>query len=287
MLLLFSRKTTRVQTVKKTPPPRKTEEAPYFNSEMRRACKPGFVPPAAVKIQKRCVRRRRASSAFDFSPQPKATIIHLAPPLPAASSNLPVAPPPYGCGLERITLAAISRRGTTAWSCSPWGLPCRRCRQRRGGLLPRRFTLTLKGSGKQKVTSAKGNMQPLFKLSTFHFTLHLKAVCSLWHFPSPSSPKMTGAWTLSSMVPRPAAAGAARTCPPAKATAAGNARGLRGGRTSGARTFLPSKAARSEKFQVRRGACSPSFNFQLFISRCLRRAIVQPCVIISMNIVRA
>ena len=27
-------------------------------------------------------------------------------------------------------------------SCSRWGLPCRRCCQRRGGLLPHRFTLT-------------------------------------------------------------------------------------------------------------------------------------------------
>ena len=28
------------------------------------------------------------------------------------------------------------------WSCSVWGLPCRDCYQPRGGLLPRRFTLT-------------------------------------------------------------------------------------------------------------------------------------------------
>jgi len=41
--------------------------------------------------------------------------------------------------------------------CSNRGLPCRTCCQMRGGLLPRRFTLT-------------GNRPP--------------AVCSLWHFPS-------------------------------------------------------------------------------------------------------
>lgn len=41
--------------------------------------------------------------------------------------------------------------------CSDRGLPCRTCCQMRGGLLPRRFTLT-------------GNAPP--------------AVCSLWHFPS-------------------------------------------------------------------------------------------------------
>ena len=40
-------------------------------------------------------------------------------------------------------------------SCSRWGLPCRRCRQRRGGLLPHPFTLT--------------RMK--------------RAVCFLWHFP--------------------------------------------------------------------------------------------------------
>ena len=28
------------------------------------------------------------------------------------------------------------------WSCSVWGLPCRWCYHQRGGLLPRRFTLT-------------------------------------------------------------------------------------------------------------------------------------------------
>ncbi len=28
------------------------------------------------------------------------------------------------------------------WSCSRWGLPCRRCYQRRGALLPHHFTLT-------------------------------------------------------------------------------------------------------------------------------------------------
>ena len=27
------------------------------------------------------------------------------------------------------------------WPCTDWGLPCRRCCQRRGGLLPHRFTL--------------------------------------------------------------------------------------------------------------------------------------------------
>ncbi len=33
-------------------------------------------------------------------------------------------------------------RGDPIWHCSRWGLPCHRCCQRRGGLLPHRFTLT-------------------------------------------------------------------------------------------------------------------------------------------------
>jgi len=34
-------------------------------------------------------------------------------------------------------------RAVPIWHCSRWGLPCRRCCQPRGGLLPHRFTLTL------------------------------------------------------------------------------------------------------------------------------------------------
>jgi hypothetical protein len=44
-----------------------------------------------------------------------------------------------------LALRARDRCGHTSpliWPCSDWGLPCRRCCQRRGGLLPHRFTLT-------------------------------------------------------------------------------------------------------------------------------------------------
>ena len=34
------------------------------------------------------------------------------------------------------------RRAVPIWSCSRWGLPCRRCCRRRGALLPHPFTLT-------------------------------------------------------------------------------------------------------------------------------------------------
>ena len=36
----------------------------------------------------------------------------------------------------------LAHRVVPIRSCSRWGLPCRRCCQRRGGLLPHRFTLT-------------------------------------------------------------------------------------------------------------------------------------------------
>jgi len=48
--------------------------------------------------------------------------------------------------LERKRLRRHARRhrqhAVPIWRCSRWGLPCRRCYQPRGGLLPHRFTLT-------------------------------------------------------------------------------------------------------------------------------------------------
>ena len=38
---------------------------------------------------------------------------------------------------------AVTRRVVPIRSCSRWGLPCHRCCQRCGGLLPHRFTVTL------------------------------------------------------------------------------------------------------------------------------------------------
>ncbi len=35
----------------------------------------------------------------------------------------------------------VRRRLPAAWSCRRWGLPCRRCRHRRGALLPHLFTI--------------------------------------------------------------------------------------------------------------------------------------------------
>lgn len=48
--------------------------------------------------------------------------------------------------LGRVTLRGLPLRRDTArslmWPCSRWGLPCRLRHRRRGGLLPRRFTLS-------------------------------------------------------------------------------------------------------------------------------------------------
>ena len=75
------------------------------------ACKPGSVP--ALR---------------------QAMAIHLGRPLPSASRDRP--------GRRRGNASAgRSRRAAPIWSCSRWGLPCRRRCRRRGGLLHRRFTL--------------------------------------------------------------------------------------------------------------------------------------------------
>jgi len=49
-----------------------------------------------------------------------------------------LAPHPRGIGI------GVGHTSPPIWPCSDWGLPCRRCYQRRGGLLPHRFTLTLR-----------------------------------------------------------------------------------------------------------------------------------------------
>lgn len=42
---------------------------------------------------------------------------------------------------------ALRKVRNSAWSCTGWGLPCRFCRQNRGELLPRHFTLTRLAAG--------------------------------------------------------------------------------------------------------------------------------------------
>src|ERR687888_293571 len=82
-------------------------------------------------------------------------VICLGWPSPATSSSLPAACP-----------IGVGHTTPLIWPCSDWGLPCHRCCQRRGGLLPHRFTLT-----------------PHALAS--HVPSALEAVYSLWPCPSP------------------------------------------------------------------------------------------------------
>ena len=45
-------------------------------------------------------------------------------------------------GRRALAAFVVRRDSLPIWSCSVWGLPCRWCYHQRGGLLPRRFTLT-------------------------------------------------------------------------------------------------------------------------------------------------
>jgi hypothetical protein len=60
-------------------------------------------------------------------------------------------------------MVGVGHTSPPIWPCSDWGLPCRRCCQRRGGLLPHRFTLT----------------------PSTHLSAGLGAVSFLWPYPSP------------------------------------------------------------------------------------------------------
>src|SRR5271168_816931 len=61
---------------------------------------------------------------------------------------------PYPRPLERAAQPPI-------WSCSGWGLACARDHSRAGGLLPRRFTLTLSGGLISVPLSADRSAPPL------------------------------------------------------------------------------------------------------------------------------
>ena len=45
----------------------------------------------------------------------------------------------------------------TTWPCTRWGLPCRRCRHRRGALLPHHFTLTRVAGGMVSVALSRAD----------------------------------------------------------------------------------------------------------------------------------
>jgi hypothetical protein len=79
--------------------------------------------------------RRPVSRVLSPPPQRRRMAIPLGRPSPDASRDLPGRParkpacPAYGAVVP-------------TWSCSRWGLPCRRRCRRRGALLPHPFTLT-------------------------------------------------------------------------------------------------------------------------------------------------
>ena len=68
-------------------------------------------------------------------------------------------------GRHRARALLLARASLPIWSCSVWGLPCRRHYCRRGALLPHLFTLTIAWSS--PLDSFRG-----------------MAVCFLWHWPS-------------------------------------------------------------------------------------------------------
>jgi len=59
--------------------------------------------------------------------------IHLGRPLPGASRDRP--------GQRRESAPEPCGSAVPTWSCSRWGLPCRRRCRKRGALLPHHFTL--------------------------------------------------------------------------------------------------------------------------------------------------
>ena len=104
------------------------------------------VPPATPKTNNppgylRGVAAGRAVSRVLFPAGPgrmrgivREMVICLGWPSPATSSSLPAALP--------FPVVGVGHTSPPIWPCSDWGLPCHRCYQRRGGLLPHRFTLT-------------------------------------------------------------------------------------------------------------------------------------------------
>ena len=90
----------------------------------------------------------------------RVAAIHLGRVLPGASSDPPG------------TLARRTAALPPIWSCSAWGLPCRRGHPRRGALLPHHFTLTPE----------------------------TEAVSFLWHFPS-ATPREDAARPLAGTLP--------------------------------------------------------------------------------------
>jgi len=78
--------------------------------------------------------------------------IHLGRPLPGASRDRPGRRPrklAFALQIQRL-----EERAVPIWSCSRWGLPCRRRYRRRGALLPHHFTLAAPEGARRYVSVA-------------------------------------------------------------------------------------------------------------------------------------
>ncbi len=110
---------------------------------------------------------------------------------PAGAGSGHSSGPAVADGLKRPTRGWITSRAGSSppiWACCRWGLPCRRCRQRRGALLPHHFTLTRRAWEGGNVGTCEGRCSgespltfPLSHIPTL--PRPPSAVFFLWHFP--------------------------------------------------------------------------------------------------------
>jgi len=95
--------------------------------------------------------------------------------------------PAVACRLEQPTRGQHEPRyGPPIWSCSGWGLPCRFCYQKRGGLLPRDLAAARIVSTRTVSPSPDPTSSRYEKYSQLcSRERRPSADYSLWHFPSP------------------------------------------------------------------------------------------------------
>jgi len=99
--------------------------------------------------------------------------------------------PAVACRLKRPTREQREPRyRPPIWSCSEWGLPCRFCCQKRGGLLPYSLATDTLLAERTPFHHRLIRRPSRYKSETLRPYGHKvgrrpSAVCSLWHFPSP------------------------------------------------------------------------------------------------------
>ena len=99
--------------------------------------------------------------------------------------------PAVACRLERPTREQREPRyRPPIWSCSGWGLPCRFCCQKRGGLLPYSLATDTLLAERTPFHHRLIRRPSRYKSETLRpcgrkLGCRPSADCSLWHFPSP------------------------------------------------------------------------------------------------------